>query len=77
MAGAPQQPTLIVGVAYKGLSRDERNEWIEEGAIRVMNDQAVSKAVVIGIDVIKKTSPYPYDVLSVVMKSENARQESY
>ncbi len=75
LAGAPQQPTLVLGVAYKGLSRNERNAWIEEGAIRAMRDQVVSKAVVIGIDVEKNSAPYPYDVLSVVMKTEKEPQE--
>jgi hypothetical protein len=66
LAGAPQQPTLILGFAYKGLSRADRNNLIENGAVTVMNTQSISKAVVIGIDVEKNSDPYPYNMLSMV-----------
>jgi hypothetical protein len=31
-----------------------------------MNDQSISRAVVIGIDVEKNSAPYPYDMLSII-----------
>lgn len=66
LAGAPQQPTLILGFAYKGLSRADRNNLIENGASTVLNNQSISRAVVIGIDVEKNSAPYPYDMLSMI-----------
>ncbi|HEY0377241.1 MAG TPA: hypothetical protein VGC87_09810 [Pyrinomonadaceae bacterium] len=69
-SGPPQRRTAIVGVAYKRVSREVRNQMMKNAAGSILEDQPMEKALVIGIDVEKQDPSLPYHVMAWVYKDK-------
>ena len=68
--GPPQRRDVIAGLAYKRITREQRNQWIENGAGDAMESAPANRSLVIGIDVERRD--YPYSVIACMVKRKKA-----
>jgi hypothetical protein len=64
--GPAQRREAIVGLAYKGISREQRNQLIENAAGDAIESVQTDRVLVIGVDVAR--GDYPYSVIAVLDK---------
>lgn len=62
--GPPQRRDIIVGLAYKEISREERNRLMELAASDVMSREQIKRDVVIGFDIDR--DHFPYSMIAVL-----------
>ena len=67
--GPKQRRDIIIGFPYKGLSNDERNEWVENFATRSMLKANLQKALAIVINV--ERDHYPYSMIACLEYKED------
>ena len=65
-SGPPQRRTAIVGIAYKRVSREVRNQMMRNAASSILENEPMEKALVVGIDVEKDELSLPYHVMGWV-----------
>lgn len=64
--GPPQRQDIIVGLAYKSITKEERNEMIKDIAMQSMENSITDRALVIGINI--GLNHYPYSVIGCFFK---------
>ena len=64
--GPAQRQDIFVALAHKQISKELRNEWIENCAAEAMEEASVDKAVGIAMDIEK--SEYPYSAIMLFKK---------
>lgn len=70
--GPQQRRDLIVGVAYKNMTREDRNQLMKNAVLDEMDKAGLNRAVVIGKDV-DQWNYYPYNAIGCLIKSEEDR----
>lgn len=68
--GPPQRRDAIVGLAYKRVTKKQRNQWMENAAADAMQEAPTNRALVIGIDVEQRD--YPYSVMACLAERGDA-----
>lgn len=72
-SGAEKRRGVVIGLAYKGVAKEKRNDMIAEIALEAFRKEPVGKALVIGLNVERAIEDkYPYGVLSCVLREELA-----
>lgn len=66
LTGPPQRRDAIVGLAYKRVTKKQRNQWMQNVAADAMEEAPTNRALVIGIDVEQRD--YPYSVMACLTK---------
>jgi hypothetical protein len=65
VTGPERRRNAVAGVAYKRISKEQRNNMLEEAATAAFQHESVSTVLVIGVDMENMDRRYPYDVLAV------------
>ncbi len=65
VTGPERRRNAIVGVAYKRISKQQRNNMLAEAATRAFQHESVTTVLVLGVDVESVDRRVPYDVLAV------------
>jgi hypothetical protein len=68
VTGAERHRNAVVGVAYKAISKEQRNNMLAEAAAPAFEHESVTRALVIGVNVEAVGDQHPYDVLAVFGK---------
>lgn len=68
--GPPQRRDVIIGLAYKRLSKDERDRQMRAAAAESINDAKTNRALVICKDV--EDGNYPYSIIGCLIKNPAA-----
>lgn len=66
--GPDQRKDLLIGIAYKGLSKVERNNFIDSQVGSILNEFGFNLATVIGFDV--EQNHQPYSILGLLKMKE-------
>ncbi len=69
LTGPRQRREAVAGLAYQGLSREERNRLIAGVAEEASVDEPVARVAVIGTDVTRRD--YPYSVMAFLGKRDD------
>jgi hypothetical protein len=67
--GAEQHRNIMIGLAYKRVTIEERNNMIADAARTAFKNEGIRRTLVIGVDVERAADPCPYDVLVCVIKT--------
>lgn len=62
--GPRERRGVLVGLAYKNVSRDERDRMMRNAAATAMSEASTARTIVIGLDV-EHGEHYPYSVMGV------------
>lgn len=69
LSGAGQRMNAVVGLAYKGVTKEQRHNMLLEGALPAFQKAKVKKALVIGVNVEKTINDeYPYGIMTCVFR---------
>jgi hypothetical protein len=68
--GPPQRRNAIVGVAYKRVSTEERNQIMWSAGREALEREPVDRVLIIGIDVEKRDSSLPYHVMACFFRKD-------
>lgn len=69
-SGPPQRRNSIVGVAYKRVSTEERNQIMWSAGREALEREPVDRVLIIGIDVEKRDSSLPYHVMACFFRKD-------
>ncbi|HEX8000872.1 MAG TPA: hypothetical protein VF528_20995 [Pyrinomonadaceae bacterium] len=69
LSGAAQRRNAVIGLAYKGVTKDQRHDMIPEAALQVFQEEPVKRVLVIGVNVERTIGDdYPYGILTCVFR---------
>lgn len=69
LSGAEQRRNAVIGMAYKGVTKEQRHNMIPEAALLAFQKEPVKKALVIGVNVERTISDdYPYGIMTCVFR---------
>lgn len=69
LSGAEQRRNAVIGLAYKGATKEQRYNMIAEAALPAFQKEPINRALVIGVNVERVISDdYPYGVLTCVFR---------
>ena len=72
-SGAEKRRGIVIGLAYKGVEKEQRNNMIAEIALEAFRKEPVGKVLVIGVNAERAfEDTYPYGVLTCVFREELA-----
>src|SRR5947209_2000952 len=69
LSGAPRRRNAVIGLAYKGVTKEQRHDMIPEAALQVFQEEPVKRVLVIGVNVERTIGDdYPYGILTCVFR---------
>jgi hypothetical protein len=68
LTGAEKHRNAVIGVAYKQISTEQRNNMLREATIPAFDKEPIKRALVIGVDVENTGEPLPYSVIACALK---------
>jgi hypothetical protein len=68
LTGAEQHRNAVIGVAYKKVSTEQRNNMLREATVPAFDRESIKRALVIGVDVESTGEPFPYSVIACALR---------